>query len=107
MRQTILRSWAGRTALAVVVVAVFTAGYWVSAQQAKPAEPPQAVKPGRDAKTVWVDISGLNRKHGAAEKMTKLHAEMASQGYTCIGVAVYTENGDLEGFFCTYVKEAQ
>jgi hypothetical protein len=93
---------------------VFTTGYWVAAQQASPAPSttpapaatsPAAVNPGRDAKTVWVDISGFNRKNGAAEKMTKLHQEMAKQGYTFIGLDVYTENGDLEGFFCSYVRE--
>lgn len=98
-------SWAGRVVLVTGALFLFAAGYWVSAQQAKPMEPPQAIKPGRDGKTVWVDISGLNRKNGAADKMTRLHQEMAKQGFTCIGIDVYTENGDLEGFFCSYVKE--
>lgn len=95
----------GRVVLVAGALMLFAAGYWVSARQAKPVEPPQAARPGRDGKTVWVDIGGLNRKNGAADKMTKLHQEMAKQGYTCIGIDVYTENGDLEGFFCSYVKE--
>ncbi len=37
--------------------------------------------------------------------MTELHEEFAQEGWTVIGVAVYTENQDLEGFFVTYVKE--
>jgi len=111
MRQRIFESWTGRLVLLGMMLVVFTTGYWVAAQQAAPAHPtppvssPAAVNPGRDAKTVWVDISGFNRKNGAAEKMTKLHQEMAKQGYTFIGLDVYTENGDLEGFFCSYVRE--
>jgi hypothetical protein len=105
MRKMITQSWAGRLALLAITLLVFTTGYWVAAQQATPAAPPPSVKPGRDGKTVWVDISGLNRKNGAADKMTKLHQEMARQGYSLVGVAVYTENGDLEGFFCSYVRE--
>jgi hypothetical protein len=112
MRQGILQSRTGRLVLLGMMVLTFTTGYWVAAQQqaspapsTPPASPPAAVIPGRDAKTVWVDISGFNRKNGAAEKMTKLHQEMAKQGYTFIGLDVYTENGDLEGFFCSYVRE--
>ena len=30
---------------------------------------------------------------------------MAAQGYVCVDLSVYTENGDLEGFFATYRKE--
>jgi hypothetical protein len=112
MRQRIFQSWTGRVVLLAMTLLVFTTGYWVAAQQQSspapstpPAIPPAAVNPGRDAKTVWVDISGFNRKNGAADKMTKLHQEMAKQGYTFIGLEVYTENGDLEGFFCSYVRE--
>jgi hypothetical protein len=94
-----------------MVLLVFTTGYWVAAQQASPASPttatspPAAVNTGREGKTVYVDISGFNRKNGAAEKMTKLHQEMAKQGFTFIGLDIYTENGDLQGFFCSYVRE--
>jgi len=111
MAQRILQSWTGRLMMVAIVLLVFTTGYWVAAQQTGPttpggvAAPPSAVKPGRDGKTVWVDVSGFNRKNGAADKMTKLHEEMAKQGYTFIGLDVYTENGDLEGFFCSYVRE--
>ena len=105
MQQKLLESWTGRAALLAMVLLVFTTGYWVAAQQATTAAPAPSLSAGREGKTVWVDISGLNRKNGAADKMTKLHGEMAKQGYTLVGVAVYTENGDLEGFFCSYVRE--
>lgn len=60
---------------------------------------------GRMGKTVFVDVSGVGRKKKAAKRMTELHEEFAQEGWTVIGVAVYTENQDLEGFFVTYVKE--
>ncbi len=52
-----------------------------------------------------VDASRFGRKEKAAKGMTELHEEFAQEGWTVIGVAVYTENQDLEGFFVTYVKE--
>lgn len=60
---------------------------------------------GRMGKTVFVDASKFGRKKKAAKGMTKLHEEFAQEGWTVIGVTVYTENQDLEGFFVTYVKE--
>lgn len=60
---------------------------------------------GRMGKTVFVDISVFGKKDRAAKRMTKLHEKYAEDGWTVVNVAVYTENGDLEGFFVTYVKE--
>ena len=34
--------------------------------------------------------------------MTQSHQEFARHGYTLVAVNVYTENGDLEGFFVSY-----
>ena len=69
------------------------------------AEDESTTATGRMGKTVFVDVSGAGRKKKAAKRMTELHEEFAQEGWTVIGVAVYTENGDLEGFFVTYVKE--
>jgi hypothetical protein len=63
-----------------------------------------AVSEGKEAKTLFVDISALGRKDHAANKITELHDKMAKEGFTVIGLTPYTENGDLEGFFVTYVK---
>jgi hypothetical protein len=60
---------------------------------------------GRIAKTVFLDISVFGRKDRAANRMTKMHQEYAREGWTLQEVTIYTENGDLEGFFITYVKE--
>lgn len=90
--------------LALATVAALTLGAAVIIlAQAAPAPAPAAT--GRQGLTVYMDISVVGRKHGAAEKMTKMHAEKAAQGYTLIGVAPYTENGDLQGFYVSYVKE--
>ncbi len=65
---------------------------------------PSAVQPGRLGRTVFLDISVLGRKARAADKMNELHSRMAAEGFTVISVAPYDENGDLQGFFLTYVK---
>ena len=52
--------------------------------------------------TVYVDISVASRKNRAATKMTKLHQQFAKQGYELAGINIYSENGDLQGFFVSY-----
>jgi len=67
-------------------------------------EAEKAAKDGLQAVTIFVDISRFNRKDGAAKKMTQSHQEFAQHGYALVAVNVYTENGDLEGFFVSYRK---
>lgn len=57
-----------------------------------------------EAITVFHDVSGFGRKDRAAEKMTERHAEMALSGWRFAGMQVYTENGDLEGFYISYTR---
>ena len=64
-------------------------------------------KPGMDceqALTVFQDVSGLGRKDRAAKHMTERHAEMAKDGWRFLDLHIYTENGDLEGFFLSYKR---
>jgi hypothetical protein len=56
------------------------------------------------AVTIFVDVNQLTRKNLAAKKMTRLHNEFAAEGYELVSVDIYTENGDLEGFFVSYKK---
>ena len=63
-----------------------------------------ATSAGKGGKTVFVDVSALGKKDRAAKRMTKQHEKYAKEGWTVANIAVYTENGDLEGFFITYVK---
>ncbi|MCF6301272.1 MAG: hypothetical protein L3J52_09180 [Proteobacteria bacterium] len=72
---------------------------------AKKNEAAKAKAKNLAAVTLFVDINKFNRKDGAASKMTKLHQQFAEHGYTLIKVNVYTENGDLEGFFVSYVRQ--
>ncbi len=53
--------------------------------------------------TVYMDISVMGRKARAAKRMTELHREHFAKGWEVIDVEPYVENGDLQGFFITYV----
>ncbi|MEN1728672.1 MAG: hypothetical protein AAGJ52_09550 [Pseudomonadota bacterium] len=53
--------------------------------------------------TVNHDVSRLTRTEGAARYMTALHAHYFERGFRVISVEPYIEDGDLKGFFITYV----
>jgi hypothetical protein len=53
--------------------------------------------------TVFLDISVLSRKRRAADKINELHAQHAERGWVFADLEIYTENGDLQGYFITYV----
>lgn len=59
-----------------------------------------------EAITIFHDVSGFGRRNRAAEKMTEKHAEMALSGWRFAGMQIYTENGDLEGFYISYTRAA-
>lgn len=65
---------------------------------------PHSSRGCEEATTVFQDVSLLGRKDRAAANMTRRHAEMAEQGWRFADSAIYTENGDLEGMFLTYVR---
>ncbi len=56
--------------------------------------------------TIFHDVSGFGRKDRAAERMTERHDEMALSGWRFAGMEIYTENGDLEGFYVSYTRAA-
>lgn len=56
--------------------------------------------------TVFHDVSGFGRKDRAASKLTERHDEMALSGWRFAEMVIYTENGDLEGFYVTYTRPA-
>lgn len=58
----------------------------------------------RLAKTVYKDVSVFGRKDKAAKRMTKMHQEYGREGWNVQNIVLYTENGDMQGFFVTYVK---
>jgi hypothetical protein len=57
-----------------------------------------------DAVTVFVDADWGGREDGAAREITRAHKAFQMRGYRLLGVETYTENGDLEGFFVSYVR---
>lgn len=98
-------------ALAAVLATVAVA----QAQQASPpgvarpalaAEAPAPVPAVAAAKatTVFVDANFGGRKNSAAKALSRKHEEMEAQGWRFAHLAPYTENGDLVGFFVTYLR---
>lgn len=53
--------------------------------------------------TIYMDVSALGRTTRAAKRMTELHQAYFAKGWTVVDVDPYIENGDLQGFFITYV----
>lgn len=74
---------------------------------AKKNEAQKAREKNLAAVTTYVDINSLTRKNNAASKMTKLHQMYAREGYELLSVQIYTENGDLQGFFVSYKLKPQ
>ena len=60
------------------------------------AEPGQGI-------TIYLDVGIRGRTERAAARMTELHTEYFAKGWTVVDVDPYVENGDLQGFFITYV----
>lgn len=86
---------------------MFVAGVMLGTAQsfAGKTKEDSAAAPGKDAKTVFMDVSALGKKDRAAKRMTKQHEKYAKEGWTVVNVAVYTDDGDLEGFYVTYVRQ--
>ena len=91
-----------------IILALGFHGSIVLADTADQTEP--AAKPSLDCEeaiTVFHDTSGFGRKDRAAAKMTERHKEMALSGWRFAGMQVYTENGDLEGFYVSYTRAVE
>ena len=54
-------------------------------------------------KTMWLDGKGQS---SMADKLNKMHADMAAKGWKFASLEVYTEDGDMQGLFVTYVRDA-
>lgn len=103
---TALSSWFNAYRLLPVVLAFVCGALLATTQSFAGKSKDESVSAtGRVGKTVFVDVSAFGRRDRAAKRMTKLHEEFAQKGWTVVDVAVYTEDGDLEGFFVTYVKK--
>jgi hypothetical protein len=56
------------------------------------------------ATTVFVNAVFGSRTGGSAKRINESHAEMEAKGWRFLDLEAYNENGDLVGFFVTYVK---
>jgi len=56
------------------------------------------------ATTVFVNTVIGSRTGGSAKRINESHAEMEAKGWRFMSLEAYSENGDLVGFFVTYVK---
>ena len=56
--------------------------------------------------TIFHDVSSFGRRDRATKRMTEKHDEMALSGWRFAGMEIYTENGDLEGFYVSYTRAA-
>jgi hypothetical protein len=77
-----------------------------AAAQTSPAEPAAVSAPAgwTKATTVFVNTVLGSRTGGSAKRINESHAEMEAKGWRFMSLETYTENGDLVGFFVTYVR---
>jgi hypothetical protein len=61
--------------------------------------------PARVSQTNYLDVNALGRKKSAASHMSDMHLQMAKKGFEFVDMEVYTENGDLQGFYLIYIKK--
>ena len=58
--------------------------------------------PNLQAYTVFVSDKG---QKGSAPKLTESHKNAESQGWNFDHMSLYTEDGDLKGFYVTYTRQ--
>ena len=57
---------------------------------------------GATTRTVWVDGSGQS---SMASEISAMHDKMNAEGWRFADLEIYTEDGDMEGVFVTYVRD--
>ncbi len=64
----------------------------------------EAAGSGQRTVSIYVDVDLGARKSGSAGELNQSHRAFNVNGFDVVSVVGYTENGDLQGFFVTYVK---
>ncbi len=64
----------------------------------------EAASTGQQTVSIYVDVDLGARKAGSAGELNQSHRAFNASGYQVASVVGYTENGDLQGFFVTYVR---
>ena len=87
---------------------IIALGFPLSQAWAQQAEDPAAVAQAElncsQSVTVFQDVFAAGRKDRAARNISRRHDEMAMSGWVFADMEIYSENGDLEGFFLTYKR---
>jgi hypothetical protein len=86
-----------RKTISAAAAALMTAA--LAFQPAVAAEPEAA----KSITTVFVNKGSVS---SVTKALNKLHAKMEAEGWAYSDMEVYTEDGDLEGIFVTYVRSA-
>jgi len=60
--------------------------------------------PETQASTVFVADKSGNRQKGSAERLREAHTNAQNQGWDFKDLEIYIEDGDLQGFFVTYIR---
>ena len=66
--------------------------------------PGPAACPELQASTIFVPDKSGSRQKGSAKRLTETHRTAEEQGWKFSDLEVYIEDGDLQGFFVTYVR---
>lgn len=64
----------------------------------------EAAGGGQRTISLYVDVDLGARKSGSATELNQAHRAFNANGFDVVSVVGYTENGDLQGFFVTYVR---
>lgn len=89
-------------ALAALLACVGTATAASQAHYDKRAA--EVASSGQRTVSIYVDVDWGARKAGSASELNQSHRAFNANGYEVVDVVGYTENGDLQGFFVTYVR---
>jgi len=60
--------------------------------------------PETQASTIFVPDKSGSRQKGSAKKLSETHRTAQEQGWDFKDLEIYIEDGDLQGFFVTYVR---
>lgn len=60
--------------------------------------------PELQASTIFVPDKSGSRQKGSAKKLTETHRTAEAQGWEFSDLEIYIEDGDLQGFFVTYIR---
>ena len=87
-----------------LMISVLCLAFAANAAMAKEDEDATAAPakcPELQANTVFVTDKG---QKGSAGKLTESHQNAESQGWNFEHMSLYTEDGDLKGFYVTYTR---